>query len=190
VNEVFLEKHDGLLHWLNASNGVFSDHLDITEVLHDLHKSVFLRLSLTGFREVLNAFLDSLDEILDVGNLSGGVLEKELSVLLDPFVDSGMELLDELLAADLEPANVVVDFLAVNRVLHAVEELNLFVECMEVGCTSSNTVEDLLLKVRVAIHSITHVVIELLLVIVIVLNPALLDVEFLEVSSLAQEVLE
>jgi hypothetical protein len=118
VHEVLLQEHNSLLHGLNPCDGVLSDHLDVTEVLHDLHESVLLRLSLTALGQVLNALLDALDEVLDVADLGRGVLEQELGVLLDPLVDGGVELLNQLLGADLEPANVVVHLLAVNRVLH------------------------------------------------------------------------
>jgi hypothetical protein len=94
---MLLEEHDGLLHGLNTGNGVLGDHLDVTEVLHDFHESVLLTLSFRAFGEVLNALLDFLDEVLDVGDFGGGVLEEELGVLLDPIVDGAVELLNQLL---------------------------------------------------------------------------------------------
>ena len=190
VHEMLLQEHDGLLHGLNAGNGVLSDHFHVTEVLHHFHKPVLLSLSLGALGQVLNAFLDFLNEVLDVADLRGSVLEQELSVLLNPIVDSGMELLNQLLRADLEPANVVVHFLTVNRVLHGVEEFNLLVEGLEIGGAGSNTVEHLLLEVGVAIHSVTHVVLHLFGVVRVVLGSALLDVDVLEVGALLEEGLE
>jgi hypothetical protein len=72
---VFLEEHDSFLHGLNSCNGVSSDHFNISEMLHDLHESIFLLLGLTAFWEIFNTLLNPFDERLDIVDLSGGVLK-------------------------------------------------------------------------------------------------------------------
>jgi hypothetical protein len=117
---VLLEEDDGLLHGLNASEGVLGDHLDVTEVLHDLHEVELLFLGLGSFGEVLDSSGDVLDKVADVVNLGGGVLEEVLGVLLNPLLDSAVESVDEGLRADLQPADIVDEFLAIDVVLNGV----------------------------------------------------------------------
>jgi len=81
---MFLKKKDASFHGLNTGEGVFGDHLNITEVSHDFHESVLLSLGLGSLGEVLNTVGDLRDEGLDVGNLLGGVAEEVLGVLLNP----------------------------------------------------------------------------------------------------------
>jgi hypothetical protein len=119
-NSMLLEEHDSLLHGFNTSKSVIGDHLNITEVLHDLHEVELLFFSLGSFGEVLNSRRHVLHEIANVVDFRGSVLEEVLGVLLNPLLNSAVECVNEGLRADLQPSNVMDELLSINVVLNGV----------------------------------------------------------------------
>lgn len=103
---MLFKEHDGLFHWLDGVKGSSLDHLDISEVGHDLHEEFLLLLRLGGGWENFDALRNLALEFLDVFDLLNGVVKEEAGVAVNPLADSVLELLDERSGVDSQPSNV------------------------------------------------------------------------------------
>lgn len=103
---MLLKKHDGLFHWLNRIKGSSLNHLDISEVGHDLHEEFLLLLRLSRGWENFDTLRNLALEFLNVFDLLNGVVQKEAGVAVDPLADSVLELLDERSGINSQPSNV------------------------------------------------------------------------------------
>jgi hypothetical protein len=140
---MLLEKHDSLLHGLNLFKSAILDHLDITEVSHDLHEDFLLALGLAALRDHLDAVCDLVDELLDVVNLSDGVGEQERGVCLDPLANGLSELLNEREGVDTDPADIDGDLHLTDLLLDAVQVGHFLVEEVKVGFLGLHSGKDL-----------------------------------------------
>jgi len=84
LDTVLLEEHNSLFHGLNLVESTILDHLNITEVSHDLHENLLLALGLAALWDHLDAVGNLIDELLDIVNFSYGIGEKEGGVGLNP----------------------------------------------------------------------------------------------------------
>jgi hypothetical protein len=75
-------------------------------VSHDLHETLLLTLSFSLFRWSLNTFINFFNELLDVSHLLKSVLVEEVSVSVNPLVDSHLEFSDQWVDIDSQPATV------------------------------------------------------------------------------------
>jgi hypothetical protein len=66
---VLLKEHDGLLHWLDLVESSVTDHLDVSNVLHDFHEERLLFLGLSTLWDDLDTDGNIVDEVLDVLDL-------------------------------------------------------------------------------------------------------------------------
>lgn len=141
---MLLEQEHSLLHRLNLVVGSLLDHLDVTEVSHDSHEEVLLRLhvdlGLVG--QDLDSIADHLDEVVDVVDLPDGVVQQELSVGVDPVLDDALQLLDQRSSVDLEPSDLNSGSHLVDLISDAVQESDLLVELIETWLLGGDAVED------------------------------------------------
>jgi hypothetical protein len=64
-------------------------------VSHNCHQSLALSGSFVALRNNFDTLAHIADELLDVLDLLGGVAQQEVSVSIDPELDSLLELLDQ-----------------------------------------------------------------------------------------------
>jgi hypothetical protein len=101
-----LQEHDSLLHWLNLVKSPVLDHLHVSEMSHDSHQELLVLCLLSRLWEDFDSCGDLSNEGFNVGDLSGGVVQKETRVGVDPLTDSVLELFDERCCVDSEPSDV------------------------------------------------------------------------------------
>jgi hypothetical protein len=82
------------------------DHLDISEIGHDLHEEFLLLLRLSGGWENFDTVRNLALEFLDIFDLLNRVVQEEASVAVNPLADSVLELLDERSGVDSQPSNI------------------------------------------------------------------------------------
>jgi hypothetical protein len=111
---MLLHEHNSLFHRVNLFDGQVLNHLDVTEMSHNLHENGLLSSGIRVLGNNFDAFSDLVDEVVDVLDLLHGVVEDKASVSLDPGFNRLFELFNQRLGVDTQPANV-------NRLLHLVD---------------------------------------------------------------------
>jgi hypothetical protein len=111
---MLLHEHNSLFHRVNLFDGQVLNHLDVTEMSHNLHENGLLSSGIRVLGNNFDAFGDLVDEVVDVLDLLHGVVEDKASVSLDPGFNRLFELFNQRLGVDTQPANV-------NRLLHLVD---------------------------------------------------------------------
>jgi hypothetical protein len=111
---MLLHEHNSLFHRVNLFDGQVLNHLDVTEMRHNLHENGLLSSGIRVLGNNFDAFSDLVDEVVDVLDLLHGVVEDKASVSLDPGFNRLFELFNQRLGVDTQPANV-------NRLLHLVD---------------------------------------------------------------------
>jgi hypothetical protein len=141
---MLLEEHDVLFHWLNGSKSSLLDHLDISEVGHDLHEEFLLLLSLSGGWENFDTLGDLALEFLDVLDLLNGVVQKEAGVAVNPLADGVLELLDERSGVDSQPSDINGSLHGGDVVLDGGQESDSLIEGLKVWLLGPDTDKDLI----------------------------------------------
>jgi hypothetical protein len=72
---MFLQKLNGLLHWLNGFKSSVLDLLNITEMCHDLHQQLFVLRWVGTFRQLPDSLINVFDKVVDVLNLLDGIVK-------------------------------------------------------------------------------------------------------------------
>lgn len=140
---MLLKEHDGLFHWLNRVKSSSLDHLDVSEVSHDLHEEFFLLLRLSRLWENFDALRNLALEFLNVFDLLNSVVQKEAGVAVDPLADSVLELLDERSGVDSQPSNLYLSLHGGDVILDGGQESDSLVESLKVWLLGPDTVKDL-----------------------------------------------
>lgn len=140
---MLLKEHDGLFHWLNRVKSSSLDHLDVSEVSHDLHEKFLLFLRLSRLWENFDALRNLALEFLNVFDLLNSVVQKEAGVAVDPLADSVLELLDERSGVDSQPSNLYLSLHGGDVILDGGQESDSLVESLKVWLLGPDTVKDL-----------------------------------------------
>jgi len=144
LNTMFLEKQNGLFHGLDLFKCAILDHLDVSEVSHDLHENFLLTLGFGALRDHLDAVADLIKKLLDDLYLRDGVAEKECCVSFNPLCDSILQFIPKRGDVDSDPANINADLHIFDLLLDAIQIRNLLVKELKVGFLSLDSCKNLL----------------------------------------------
>ena len=92
---MFLHEHDSLLHGVNLVESLVFDDFDVSQVSHDAHELLLLSVGFVGLGHNLDTFGNVVDELLDVLDLLGSVVQEEGGVGVDPGLNGLLKLLDK-----------------------------------------------------------------------------------------------
>ena len=103
---MLFEEHDSLFHWFDLLQSPVLDHLYISEMGHDTHKSFLICFLFSSFWWIQSSSAYFVDEGFNIGNLPGGVVKEESSVSSDPLASSLLQFFNERSGIDSEPPDV------------------------------------------------------------------------------------
>ena len=103
---MLLQQENVLLHWVDLLECLVSDLTYISEACHDQCKLFLIFFSISCSWNDFDAILYSRNELRHVADSLYSVCEEELSELLNPIIDDGLQVLDEWLRVNSNPANV------------------------------------------------------------------------------------
>ena len=103
---MLLQQENDLLHWVNLLECLVSDLVYIPEASHDQSKLFLLFFSFGCSWNDLDSVFYTLNEVLHVGKSLHSVCKQELSELINPIVDDGLQVFDKRLGINSNPANV------------------------------------------------------------------------------------
>jgi len=101
-----------------------------------------------------------------------------------------MEFINECLSNNLEPADIMNQFLTINAVFDAMEVLNFFVKFTQVGVLRSNSAKNLLFEVFKFVHSFLHMLFIVLWVLAHIKSVLLFVIDIAEICTLSEEYFE
>jgi len=141
-NSVFFQENNGLLHWLKLSECSVLDDSDISQVSHNFHKALLLSHRCSLFWWSFDSVINFFNELLNVSHLLKGVLVKEVSVSINPLVDSHLKFSNQRINIDSQPADVHRGFHFSNFVLDLGQEDDFFIKVVEGWLSGLNSDKD------------------------------------------------
>lgn len=105
-SSVLLKEINGGFHWSNLIKSSILDHLDISQVTHNLHEERLVFFSLGLLWKGSDTSSNIVNEVLNVLNLLDSVVKKEIDVSIDPENNSLLKGCDQWGRVDSQPSNI------------------------------------------------------------------------------------